>query len=879
MPTCSFALTKIQAPRYRAGLVARSMLEKRLGDALATRRLTLVCAPAGFGKTAALARQIELLPQSTAVAWIAADEDDDLHRVLACLVAALEPYDLPWRTAPDALITAAVNVREERRAVANEVLNALAACEVSRGLVVIDDAHCIQDVAVFEFIDLLLERLPDRWGFVIGSRVDPPLALARLRAQDDLAEIRQADLRFSREEIAAMIAADGSDAEVTRLLARTRGWAAGLRLTLNSARRGHGGPDGETARGMDRDVFDYLATEVLDEMDAELRDFMLRCSVLPVLTPFACAHVSGNPRAEQLLEEIERRELFVSVLDAPEITLTLHELFRDCLTHRLQREHREAVPLLLRRAAECERDAIRRLSLYLSAGAWPEAESTLDEVATQLLAGGVVEAVPRLIAQFPPERRKSSPSIALVRALTAWDRWDWPEMVDASRDAVAGFARLGDEARRQRALALEASALSGCGWTSESAAKLLELRDEDQEIETRALTQALRAWHALDTGDFGAVAGHYTKVLDLLEQIDGLQVWFHAFRRPLYVRLPGMGPPLARFVEGAMRRVGDGFPQMRVLANVIGAWLGLWRGELHEAMERLASADAEARWLGMPRQLRVSLNTCQAAAHAIRGDRKAAMGAIGALLDDFAGSTAAMPGPGRTSMLGHYMFYGIRVADAVDDARSVRDLVERMPSPDRITNGPMLRAALQTLPARLAAIEGDHALACEHWERALVDPTAIDIIGQAHEARMRYASSLLMLGRRSEAAAAVRLVLHEIAVSGEMGGALLAGRKVVTRLAAEAWRSELTPRELAQLRDCAQRVQSAAGAPQSNDQERLTSRESEILQHIAAGKSNKHIARDFDLSPHTVKRHVANILDKLGVSSRSQAAEWYRTQS
>ena len=880
MLSCSFALTKIQTPRCRANLITRPMLERRLGEALATRRLTLVSAPAGFGKTAALSRQIQLLPEGTAVAWIAADEDDDLHRFLACLMAALEPYDLPWRTAPDALITVAVNAREERRAVANELLNALAACEVQRGLIVLDDAHRIPDIAVFEFIDLLLERLPERWGFVIGSRVDPPLTLARLRAQDDLAEIRQADLRFSREDIAAMIAAKGSDAEVTRLLARTRGWAAGLRLTLNSARRGHGAPNGATARAMDRDVFDYLASEVLDEMPADLRDFLLRCSVLPVLTPSRCALVSGNARAGQWLEEIEQRELFVSVLDGPEITLTLHELFRDCLADRLQREHPEEVPLLLRRAAQCEPDAIRRLSLLLSAGAWLEAESALDEVAAQLLAGGVVEAVPRLIAQFPPERRKSSPSIALVRALTAWDRWDWAEMIDAARDAVAGFARLGDEPQRQRALVLQAIALTGNGWTSESAAKLAELPDEVQKIETQALAQALRAWHALDTGDFGSVAGHYMKVLDSLEQIDSLQVWFHAFRRPLYVRLPGMRAPLARFVEGAMRRVGDSSPQMRVLANVIAAWLALWRGELNEAMERIASAETEARWLGMPRQMRTSLNTCLAAAHAIRGDRKAAMAAIGALLSDFGSPLHAAPAPGRTSMLGHYMFYGIRIADAVDDVQSVREFVGRMPAREQITNAPMLTAALLTLPARLAAIEGDHELACEHWARALVNPTAIDIIGQAHEARIRYASSLLMLSRRAEAAAALRLVFDEVAVSGEIGGALLAGRRIIAQLASASWHNELARRELAQLRDWARRLQSAhAGEPQSNNHDRLTSRELEIVQRIAAGESNKHIARALDLSPHTVKRHVANILEKLGVSSRGQAALWYRTQS
>src|SRR5690349_18724512 len=217
----AFALTKIRPPRSRGHLVVRPALERRLAQALVSCRLTVLVAPAGFGKTAALTRQLELLPEDTAVAWIGADEDDDLHRFLACLFAALEAFDLPWRTAPDALLATAVNSSRDRRAVANELLNALAACGAPRGLIVIDDAERIAAPEVFEFVDLLLERLPERWGFVIGSRKDPPLALARLRAADDLVEIRQAQLRFDRDDIVSLIAASGhadaiAESEVTR---------------------------------------------------------------------------------------------------------------------------------------------------------------------------------------------------------------------------------------------------------------------------------------------------------------------------------------------------------------------------------------------------------------------------------------------------------------------------------------------------------------------------------------------------------------------------------------------------------------------------------------------------------------------------------------
>ena len=132
--TPTFALAKIQPPRPRAGLVERPELERTLAAALQHSRLTLLLAPAGFGKTAALTRQIRLLPAGCALAWVSADEDDQLERFLACLTAALEPHDLPWRVAPEALATLA-QAERGLRDVAGELVNALASCEAEHGLI------------------------------------------------------------------------------------------------------------------------------------------------------------------------------------------------------------------------------------------------------------------------------------------------------------------------------------------------------------------------------------------------------------------------------------------------------------------------------------------------------------------------------------------------------------------------------------------------------------------------------------------------------------------------------------------------------------------------------------------------------------------------
>lgn len=179
----NFARTKLQPPRPRAGtLVERPALQRRLRDALLSQRLVLLCAPAGYGKTATLAQQVQSLPGGTALAWIAADEGDELPQLLECLAAALEPWDPPWRTAPEALVAAAGDASpRERLALADALINTLDACEVEHGVVVVDDLHRVADPAVYAFLDHLLERLTPRWTLALTSRFEPPLALSRDR--------------------------------------------------------------------------------------------------------------------------------------------------------------------------------------------------------------------------------------------------------------------------------------------------------------------------------------------------------------------------------------------------------------------------------------------------------------------------------------------------------------------------------------------------------------------------------------------------------------------------------------------------------------------------------------------------------------------------
>lgn len=881
-----FAQTKIQPPRMRPGLIERTRVEGPLAAALARQRLVLLCTPAGFGKTAALTRAIATLPTGTTLAWISADADDDLGCFAACLLAALDPCDLPWRSSPDALVTALDGGREARAAVVRELLNALLASEVARGLIVLEDAHRIADPAVFEFINLLVERLPDHWGFVIATRTDPPLALARWRARGELAEFRQDMLRFSRDETAQLVSARAHgavDDELRSLLTRTQGWAAGLRLVLDSPR----GMGAARTSASHRHLFDYLASEVLDSMPAELRQFLLRCSVLPELDATRCAAVSGNPRAAGLLEAIEQRGLFVSVLDEPERLLRLHDLFRDFLDDRLRRDLPDELPGLLRRAAHTEPDPARHLAYLARAAAWDEAEQLLARIGPTLVAAGAVGQVLRLLEQFPATPREQSPHLAHVRGLCAWAQRDIVTMGVSLERAAAGFERLGASDAAQGSRVLAVLGLTSAGEIARAVELLAQVRSRPMDLYTEATAWQAASWHAFALARMHEVGDPLTRMVGLLEQTADPLLWFQCAPPTSFIGIPGTRPAMQRYVDGALARsLGEVPTPLRVLANILSAGMTLWTGQLDAAETLLQQADDDCRWLKNPPNLVGPLHTYAALACAVRGEGAAALAHADARL---AALTDGRTSGRRATWLNHCLFFKLRVAAILGDAATLRDTALELEAHPNPGENAMLVHERSTLAARLAEADQRWDDAVRHYEAAMFDEPAIAPYGQAREARVRLAHALLRRGRLDAAAQTLALVFERVHTHGDLGGVLFAGRDNLAALAGAAWGTLLEPAQVALLRQWARRatppspsaasmasaatLTATASSPARHAA--LSSREREVLSRLAAGDSNKLIARAFDLSPHTVKRHVANILDKLALQSRGQAAAWF----
>jgi LuxR family transcriptional regulator, maltose regulon positive regulatory protein len=360
---------KLATPLLQPGIVTRSRLLEVLDE---SRRLCLVVAPAGWGKTTLLtewARQ-----SGDHVAWLTLDEtDDEPHRFWTYVVTAL-------RTAAphlggDALAALRVPGIDPLEIALPAVLNDLSASDARHALI-LDDYHLLTDVRIHEAVEYLLSYLPPSIRLVIAARFDPPLPLARMRARGELSELRAADLRFSATEAAGLVSSVGqvkigSDA-VNALVDRTEGWAVGLKLAALIIRSSPD-PAGRAAavRGDDRHIIDFLSSEVLDRLPADRREFLVRTAVLDRLCGSLCDAVLGRTGSAAVLEALERADLFVVPLDAHREWYRYHRLFRDVLTRELKATSPEAVPELLRRAAD-----------------WHLATGQVDEAVRLLLAAG-----------------------------------------------------------------------------------------------------------------------------------------------------------------------------------------------------------------------------------------------------------------------------------------------------------------------------------------------------------------------------------------------------------------------------------------------------------------------------------------------------------
>jgi len=526
--------TKLHIPPPRPERLPRPELVALLRDAPRA-RLVLVSAPAGAGKTTLLAGWHADPLERRPFAWLSLDPDDnDPVRFWSCVLAAVRTVR------PDFGADVAAALRAPGSGVTELALpllvNALAALH-EPVVLALDDYHVVSNEEVHRSLEFLIEHLPATAVLAVASRADPPLPLARLRARSELVEVRAADLRLTDEQAAALLnvglGLDLGEDEISRLRVRTEGWAAGLQLVGLSLRgRADRRSYIESFAGDDRQIVDYLASEVLERQPAATRAFLLRTSVLDQLSGPLCDAVTGGGGSAAQLESLERENLFVIPLDARREWYRYHHLFRDLLRHGLGLEEPGLVAELHRRA----------YSWFRAAGLAPQAIAHATAagdvaVAAELIAAswleyvnrGELETVEAWTRALPPGAAEADPRLCIARAwmLLVLGR---PEEVEASvraaeRGVLPGPIQDGSRSVEASAALVRTSArllLGDVGGAAETAVLAARL-EPDREAPWRAIvTNAIgmtafwsgRSGEAVDafgeTVSSGARVGNHT---------------------------------------------------------------------------------------------------------------------------------------------------------------------------------------------------------------------------------------------------------------------------------------------------------------------------------------------------------------------------------
>jgi LuxR family transcriptional regulator, maltose regulon positive regulatory protein len=428
-------------------VVDRARLRALL-EAAPEARLVLVAAPAGFGKTTLLAAWVGAADVRSA--WLALDpRDDDIVRFARYL--AIAAGQLAGRTEgiTERDPTQPFDPELALAGVLDPVAAALADGPAGGVVLVLDDYHVIDEPAIHRLVASLVERLPVGARLAIGTRADPPLGLARLRAQGALLELRAEDLRFTESEAGELLRAVAVELDppaVAELVERTEGWAAVLRLAAISLL---GRPDqAEQVRrfgASHRFVLDYVVEEVLGGLPFETQDFLLRTSVLDRLCGPLCDAVTGHANGQARLEELERANLLIIPLDEERRWYRYHALFAEVLRARLRILHRDDVSGLHARAATwlaAQGDDDEAIAHALRAGDLERTCAMIAEASLRWLNAGELRTVRRWLDALPADALRGHPQLSASYA--------WCLVLPGETDGVA--ERLADA---ERALAVD----------------------------------------------------------------------------------------------------------------------------------------------------------------------------------------------------------------------------------------------------------------------------------------------------------------------------------------------------------------------------------------------------------------------------------------
>ena len=878
-------LTKFRAPRVRRDVVARPVLLERLKSAVESHPLTLICAPGGFGKSTLLAQFAANSGAAAAILWATIDEDDnDRQHFFATLLRMAESLQLAWETPPATLLANAARSDSQSRAALASFVNALCTASVQRIVLVLDDLHSVDHPAVFDLLDSLIERLPDHVAIVLGSRVEPALPLARWRGHGELAEFVPWDLQFTETEAATLASTRlgvGMDTQTVRdIVRRTHGWPAGLTLALQSRMQSGLQVDGTASRDQtDRHLFAYLAQEVLADLPEDLCEFALRCSVLTELSPQACEIVTGRQDSRLVLEALYRRNLFLTATDDSIPVLRFHDLFREFLQNELERRAPLLVPGLHERAGRAEQSLPRSIAHFLKAERWIEAMRLIVANGETMLAAGEHAPIERWIDQIPEAARRPDPYMSYLRGICAWLRWDWPRARSELHPAVAGFTAANETRACVRAMFLLVDAYSSTG----DGAKAWQVMEQIEHLPLDGLAKAQlalqRAWYVLLEGPPHRVGEYLAEFIAHAEREPEVICPQTADRiHCLCIGLPGVVDAFERFFALSELVRGSTDAPWQLAALPVGAWANFWRGRREPIEPILARGAALHQKFGGIRLVSERLLQFRGLYYVATGQYESAAALMSMLIDALLVPEAIAH---RAVWLRGYQHALARCYWVANDIEKFRALAPTLLAPRVATEWPFIEAAGELVRGQLALLRQDWPTAQAALKQSMALHQRVPMPMSYGDPRVTLAYMHLLQGDKSASWRTFAPVYTEVIAQQAFGVLLLEPIRVRDPLL------DLAPADVQGTAAYASlRAKLALWSRSTVEQPLpagplvgLSEREREVLAQVASGASNKHIARDLALSLHTVKRHIANILDKLDCGSRGQAADIFRRAS
>lgn len=895
----SLLATKLYIPAPRPNRVPRPRLTERMERGSAG-PLTLVSAPAGFGKSTLLSEWAHSGHRQ--VAWVSLDEgENDPIRFLCYVATALQRLfpELAPGLGEDALValrqmqTPSMELLEP---VLTGLLNEVHALDQDVVLV-LDDYHVIESPAVHQIVQFVLDRLPPRLHLVIATRIDPPLPLSRLRARGQLTEIRAQDLRFTPQEAADFLNhAMGLSlpaSSVDALEERTEGWAVGLQMAALSL-QGREDVRGfiQHFTGSHRYVLDYLTDEVLSRQTEGLRDFLLRTAILNRLSGPLCDAVTGRQDGQAVLEELEAANLFLIPLDDTRTWYRYHHLFGTLLRHQLERKEGKAgMAILHERASDWlganghPEDALEHA---LAAGAHDRAVELVSQHALPRLMRGDAGTVLRWIQSLPPEWVRSRPWLRLVYTWALMATFQVPAAEEQVRELERDLEREPDPELVGHVETLR-GLITRLGGDTEGALALYRRAEEhlpEDDLISRSILAMEQGFTSLLAGDFSAAAEAFQKAAAASHGSEHTLVVLMAQGYQAEIKITqGKLREAVEIARRSLRLASEAVPPgepvspaasmaYAVLAEVEREWNdlgaamehagravelgrrggladGLLGGSLTQmrvltahgdfpgAFEALERAEEVVRRIGQPRWLEV-IEAFRARLHLRRHRVQGDPGAL----------KAALRWARDSGVLAGWL-----------ERREVPLLEDFRPDVAALTLARVLRAEGNGEEALALLTELRSRSEAAGWYRTVIEACCIEAsIRQEKEDRDGALEALRRALALAEPEGFVRIFTGEgpalAALVEPAAPGTVSSRRLLTAFGLEA--SEAAP---------APPPSPAHPAPAAD---LLSDREVEVLRLIATGLSNAETGRKLFIAPSTVKKHLENIYDKLGTRSRTQ---------